>query len=88
MPNFYVWSRDNCGEDAFWVYAIDDWDARNQVSEALALPTHDAFLFGCKEDNRFKTPLDVIIHATGERTQVPAPAFLAADCAPSSDYFW
>ena len=73
MPTFFVWPLSHEKEDRFWVYAIDDWDARAQVASTLGIDAHDESTFGCKEDDRFSAPLNVIVHANGERTEVPEP---------------
>jgi hypothetical protein len=70
MPTFALRPRGTSDEDSFWVYAIDDWDARAQIASSLGIAAHDETLFGCEEDNRFKPPLNVIVHSTGELTGV------------------
>jgi hypothetical protein len=76
MPNFYVWPTGRPGDDSFWVYAIDDFDARDQISTTLHLRAHCEESFGCEVDSRFKLPLNKILHSTGEWTEVPVPASL------------
>ena len=78
MPTFFVWPLGHEEEDRFWVYAIDDWDARAQVASTLGIEAHDETAYGCREDNRFTSPLNVIIHANGERTEVPEPPQIRA----------
>ncbi|WP_158811018.1 hypothetical protein [Beijerinckia sp. L45] len=81
MPTFAVWPLDAADTDSFWVYAIDDWDARAQVSTTLGIDAHNEARYACDEDNRFRPPLNVIVHSGGELTGVaePAPSSLGCD---------
>ncbi|WP_158808790.1 hypothetical protein [Beijerinckia sp. L45] len=73
MPNFHVWPMGQTDHDSFWVYAIDDFDAREQIAATLRLNAHDEDEYGCVEDNRFKMPLNLILHDSGEWTEVATP---------------
>ncbi|WP_158811396.1 hypothetical protein [Beijerinckia sp. L45] len=73
MPNFYVWPMGQANEDSFWIYALDDFDARDQIASTLSVDAHCEKTFGCEQDDRFKVPLNMILHSTGEWTQVPDP---------------
>jgi hypothetical protein len=73
MPNFHVWSMGQTEDHRFWIYAIDDFDARDQIASTLRVNAHCEETFGCEQDDRFKVPLNMILHSTGEWTEVPAP---------------
>jgi hypothetical protein len=73
MPNFYVWPKALADDDRFWVYAIDDFDAREQIASTLCVNAHDENLYDCVEDSRFKMPLNLILHNSGEWTEVATP---------------
>jgi hypothetical protein len=60
-------------EPTFWVYALDEWDAWDQVTRALGLTATDERLFNVMEMPGLTMPLDLIRHSTGEWTNVPAP---------------
>jgi hypothetical protein len=81
MPTYALWPLDAAADDdRFWVYAIDDWDARAQVAASLGLDAHDETRFGCNEDNRFRPPLNVIVHSSGELTGVQDPTQSGQAC--------
>jgi hypothetical protein len=85
MPTFYVWPRCETEHDSFWIYAIDDFDARQQIASTLKIDSNNEDIFGCDEDHRFKMPLNKILHNSGEWTEVPPPVSLereADDGAP------
>ncbi|WP_158807898.1 hypothetical protein [Beijerinckia sp. L45] len=73
MPNFYLWPKPPARGDSYWVYGIDAWDARDQIATTLGLAARDDEAFGCHEDDRFKAPLNTIVHDTGEWTEVSVP---------------
>jgi hypothetical protein len=73
MPTFYVWPIEPGDQESFWVYAIDDWDARSQIATALGIEANDEASYGCAEDNRFTPPLNIIVHSCGELTGVRDP---------------
>ena len=70
MPNFFVWPRARTNADGFWVYALDAFDARDQIQLTLKIDTHDEQSYGCKEDDRFKVPLNLILQTSGEWMEV------------------
>jgi hypothetical protein len=37
-------------EDSFWIYGIDEWDARNQIEMTLGLDAHNDRFFKCNEE--------------------------------------
>lgn len=82
MPNFYVWPMGQADEDSFWVYAVDDLDAREQIASTLRVDARCDKTFGCEQDNRFKVPLNMILHSTGEWTEVPSPC---RDCGQTEN---
>lgn len=73
MPAFELWALDRDNGDRLRVYAIDEWDARDQVTSALGVPAQDEAMYACAEKDGFKPPLNVIVHANGEQTPVPEP---------------
>lgn len=83
MPTFRVWSLRESDGEFFWVHAIDDFDARDQVSRALNVAALDECLFGSEQDRRFKLPLNRIMHSCGEWTEVPLPNMLR--CRPHDE---
>ena len=74
MPNFYVWPTGPTQDDSFWIYAVDDVDARDQIASTLSVDARCERAFGCQQDDRFKVPLNMILHSTGEWTEVPKPS--------------
>jgi hypothetical protein len=85
MPNFFVHPTTQAKDDGFWVYGVDEWDARNQIAHTLRLDAHNESVFSCREDTRFKVPLNLILHATGEWTEVATPAQLRCSEFDGSD---
>ena len=88
MPTFALQPTDTADHDRFWVYAIDDWDARSQIAAALGIDAHDETRFCCDEDNRFRPPLNVIVHSSGELTGVPDPTRSNLERNESCDCLW
>jgi hypothetical protein len=60
-------------EPSYWVYALDEWDARDQITRALCIDANDETLFVVIEIVGLSMPLDLIRHSTGEWTTVPVP---------------
>jgi hypothetical protein len=80
MPTYRVWHLGPDGDDeTVWVYAVDDWDAREQVAATLGLAAHDAATFGCEEDGRMVMPLNLIVHKNGELFEIAKPASIRDD---------
>lgn len=73
MPNFHVSAKGEIDHDSFWVYAIDDFDAREQIASTLCVNAHDEDDYDCVEDGRFRMPLNLILHNSGEWTEVATP---------------
>jgi hypothetical protein len=70
MPNYIVWPKAVSDARCHWVYAVDEWDAREQVGTTLHVDAHDKKSFGCQIDARFKTPLSIVLHSSGDWTKV------------------
>lgn len=73
LPTFRIWAAHRTDGTTLWVYAIDEFDARQQIASTLRLDAHDEFKFHCSEDDRFKMPLNKILHSNGEWMEVPPP---------------
>lgn len=73
MPTFLICPVDDMDCDSFWVYALDDFDAREQIARTLRVDASDEGRFEASEVTLFKMPLNIILHSSGEWTQVPAP---------------
>jgi hypothetical protein len=57
MPTFRIWNRTHTPDaDMVWVYAIDEWDARNQIADTLCLDAHDEIAFACEQDDSVAAP--------------------------------
>jgi hypothetical protein len=79
MPTFHVWPVGQSDCDSFWIYAVDELDARDQIASTLRIASLDETLFGAGEVTRFIMPLNKILHSSGEWTQVPLPEEAACD---------
>ena len=74
MPTFRVWPREPTDDDdVFWVYALDDWDARHQITVTLGFDTQDKARYACEEDAIVTVPLNHIAHKDGKFTVCPTP---------------
>ncbi|WP_158808196.1 hypothetical protein [Beijerinckia sp. L45] len=66
----------NFDYETFWVYAIDEWDARDQIARTLKLDVHNERRFDCAEAPNLRLELDVIVHRDGTRTGIVRPPSL------------
>lgn len=73
MPNYVLCEIGSSEAENIWVYALDEWDAREQIATTLQLDAHNSDAFLCRVDARFKLPLRMILHASGEWTEVATP---------------
>ncbi|WP_158807911.1 hypothetical protein [Beijerinckia sp. L45] len=79
MPTYIFKGRPDDVKQTWWIYAIDDWDARDQIARTLRIQAHDETLYTCKIDYTRRLPLDVILDCDGNATAVKRPMQLFED---------
>ncbi|WP_158809685.1 hypothetical protein [Beijerinckia sp. L45] len=89
MPNYVVRRNGDSDPDRMWVYAVDEWDAREQIASTLQVDAHNSKAYECREEQDFKVPLDMILHESGEWTEVALPLMLRSNandggCGPQT----
>jgi hypothetical protein len=73
MPTFNLYRETSGVEECWWVYAVDEWDARDQIERTLGFNAHCRISYQCNEDVGMRAPLNVIIDSNGRNTSVKGP---------------
>jgi hypothetical protein len=84
MPAFFVWNIERKDEEHYWVYGVDEWDARDQIARSLRMDVVTTDAYGCVETRDFIPDLGVVVLADGSSTPIPDPSdaisLLDPDC--------
>lgn len=73
MPAFFLWNVERKDDEYYWVYGVDEWDARDQIARTLGLNVESESAYGCIETSDLIPDLGVIVHKDGTKTHIPDP---------------
>jgi hypothetical protein len=73
MPTYNLYREAAGTDECWWVYALDEWDARDQIERTLGIDAQNAALYECNEDVGLTVPLHVIVGGNGKKTNVRGP---------------
>jgi hypothetical protein len=73
MPSYRVFHNTNDFGESWWVYAVDEWDARDQIARTFGIDAQNRIRYQCREDASVRPELNIIIDAQGRLTPTKLP---------------